>query len=135
MAIYGTSLLAGCLLVGVILGRLLGMSLGLEANVGGVGIAMLLLIVISDQLRAKGWLKPATSSGIVFWSSVYIPIVVAMAASQKVTEALTGGRVAVLAGVLSVVACFALVPLLSGSPSDDEAWKSDLPTDQHENQP
>lgn len=127
MAIYGTALLAGCLLAGVVLGRLLGMAIGLDANVGGVGVAMLLLIVVSDRLRTTGRLAPATSGGIVFWSSVYIPIVVAMAASRNVYKALTGGRVAVLAGVLSVLACFVLVPVLSGSASD-AAW-DDLGSD------
>ncbi len=41
MAIYGTALLAICLLLGVILGNWLGILIGVDANVGGVGIAML----------------------------------------------------------------------------------------------
>ncbi|MBT5707045.1 malonate transporter subunit MadL [Verrucomicrobia bacterium] len=113
MAIYGTTLLAGCLLVGLLVGRLLGWLVGLNANVGGVGIAMLLLILCSDRLHRSGRMKPPTEGGILFWSSIYIPIVVAMAASQNVVAALKGGAVAMVAGVLSVGVCFALVPLIS----------------------
>ena len=44
---------------------------------------------------------------------MYIPIVVAMAASQDVAGAIGGGLVALLAGGLSVVACFGMLALLS----------------------
>ena len=44
MIIYGTALLAICHLLGIVLGDLLGHMLGVKTNVGGVGIAMLLLI-------------------------------------------------------------------------------------------
>ncbi|MNJ58436.1 Malonate transporter MadL subunit [compost metagenome] len=47
-----------------------------------------------------------------FWSAIYIPIVVAMAAQQNVYGALSGGPMAILAGVLAVVVAFALVPVL-----------------------
>ena len=36
--------------------------------------------------------------GVVFWSAMYIPIVVAMAAQQNVVAAVAGGRLALLAG-------------------------------------
>lgn len=114
MSIYGTSLLSGCLLAGLLLGRALGWLVGLEANVGGVGIAMLLLIGFSERLRRSGRLAAETERGVLFWSAIYIPVVVAMAASQNVLAALSGGLVAVLAGVLSVAACFVLVPLIAG---------------------
>lgn len=112
MAIYGTALLAVCLLCGTLLGILLGQALGIDANIGGVGIAMLLLIVVSDRLRTRGLLPTPTQSGVLFWSSIYIPIVVAMAASQNVRAAVSGGTVALLAGTLAVTASFALVPVL-----------------------
>lgn len=114
MAIYGTALLAICLVVGLVLGKLLGVVLGVEANVGGVGIAMLLLIVASGKLQSKGLLPPPTQAGVLFWSAIYIPIVVAMAASQNVRGALSGGTVALVAGVVVVVVSFALVPVISG---------------------
>ncbi|MDG2128387.1 MAG: malonate transporter subunit MadL [Fuerstiella sp.] len=112
MAIYGTALLSICLLSGLIAGKLLGILVGVEANVGGVGIAMLLLILTCDHLQQSGRIQPPSKSGIVFWSAIYIPIVVAMAASQNVLAAITGGAVAVVAGVLTVVASFAMVPLI-----------------------
>ena len=113
MAIYGTAVLSACLLLGVVLGKLIGRMMGLDANVGGVGIAMLLLILATDWLRKRGALEPPTERGILFWSSIYIPIVVAMAASQDVVKAIHGGWLAVTAGVLAVTACFLLVPLVN----------------------
>ena len=113
MVIYGVALLAICMLVGVFLGDVLGQLIGVQANVGGVGIAMLLLILFSN-LRDHGLeLKAPTASGINFWSAMYIPIVVAMAAKQNVIAALSSGWMAIVAGVAAVVASFALIPLLA----------------------
>lgn len=92
---------------------MLGWVVGVDKNIGGVGIAMLLLILVCDRLRSSGRLKPPSEQGIVFWSSIYIPVVVAMAASQNVLKAAKGGWAAMVAGVLSVIACFALAPLIS----------------------
>lgn len=112
MAIYGTALLSLCLLVGLSLGRWLGVLLGLDADVGGVGMAMLLLILASEPLRRKGRLMQPTRDGIQFWSSIYVPIVVAMAACQNVRAAWTGGFVALAAGGATVAICFAMVGVL-----------------------
>lgn len=113
MVIYGVALLSGCMLAGIFLGDLLGDLIGVSANVGGVGIAMLFLIVASDWLRRRGKLPPATERGVLFWSAIYIPVVVAMAASQNVIAAVRGGPAAILAGVLAVAVGFALVPVLA----------------------
>lgn len=113
MTIHGTALLSICLLAGVCSGTLLGWSLGVDADIGGVGIAMLILVVGAEGLRKSGRLGPETQSGISYWSAMYIPIVVAMAASQHVMGALSGGLVAVVAGIGGVAACFAMVGLLS----------------------
>ena len=113
MVIYGTALLAFCMLVGLVIGQMLGIALGVGKNVGGVGIAMLLLIVLSDWLRRRDRLPVPTQQGVVFWSSIYIPIVVAMAASQNVVKAASGGWLALVAGVTTVLVCLALVPVLS----------------------
>ncbi len=113
MVIYGVSLLAFCMLVGVFLGDLLGSLLGVQANVGGVGISMLLLIVLSNLSHHRFHLKPVTESGIQFWSALYIPIVVAMAAKQNVAAALSGGWMALTAGVAAVAVSFLLIPVLS----------------------
>lgn len=126
MPILGTALLAFCLIVGLIVGNLVGVALGIDTNVGGVGIGMLLLVLASDRLQAAGRLSRPTESGILFWSAIYIPVVVAMAASQNVLTAITGGPAAILAGTLAVVVCFALVPLVSrlGKTELDRSWIS-----------
>ena len=113
MVIYGVALLAGCFLTGMFLGDLLGVAVGVEANVGGVGIAMLFLILASDAMIKRGRLKPVTRQGVVFWSAIYIPVIVAMAARQNVVGALDGGPMAFVAGTASVIACFLLVPAIS----------------------
>ncbi len=113
MVIYGTALLAGCMVLGIFIGEALGKLIGVQANVGGVGIAMLLLIVLSDIFRKRGGMKPLTQQGVLFWSAVYIPIVVAMAAKQNVIAAVRGGPAAILAGALAVIVSFLLVPPLS----------------------
>lgn len=113
MAIYGTAILSICLLAGLAAGRLLGMLLGTQTDVGGVGIAMLLLVLVTDRLRKSGRFNTVSEEGVRFWSLMYIPIVVAMAATLNVRAAIRGGPVALLAGTLAVVAGFVLVPLLS----------------------
>lgn len=125
MVIYGTGLLAACLLAGLFAGELLGRLVGIEANIGGVGIAMILLIVGSERLRKAGLLPEPTRSGVIFWSAVYIPVVVAMAASQNVRAALSGGPAAITAGVVATVVCFALVPAV------DKIGRKNPPDDPH----
>jgi malonate transporter MadL subunit len=89
-----------------------GKLIGVPANVGGVGIAMLLLIGLGSYLNKSGWFKGKTEQGVEFWSAIYIPIVVAMAAQQNVYGALKGGPMAILAGTVAVAIAFALVPVL-----------------------
>ena len=113
MVVYGVALLAVCYLVGVVLGEYLGALVGVDANVGGVGIAMLLLILLSSLGDRRFTIKPMTATGVTFWSAMYIPIVIAMAAKQNVLGAVSGGWMAILAGVAAVAASFAMIPLLS----------------------
>ena len=113
MVIYGVALLSFCMLVGVFVGDLLGEVMGVQANVGGVGIAMLLLLVLTNLGSREAALSPITEKGIGFWSAMYIPIVVAMAARQNVFAALSGGWMAIVAGVAAVTASFAMIPLLA----------------------
>jgi malonate transporter MadL subunit len=112
MKIYGVAILAGCFLVGHVIGDQLGKSLGMSGNLGGVGFAMLILILFNDYFKKKGILKPETESGMLFWSTMYIPVVVAMSASQNVKAALSGGWVALLVGIFATAACYALVPFI-----------------------
>ncbi|MFG0420737.1 Malonate transporter MadL subunit [Pseudomonas sp. THAF187a] len=113
MIIYGVAFLAFCTLAGIFIGSLLGQLIGVPANVGGVGIAMLLLIFLGSYLKNRGLFTGKSEQGVEFWSAIYIPIVVAMAAQQNVYGALSGGPMAILAGIAAVVAGFALVPVLS----------------------
>jgi malonate transporter MadL subunit len=43
---------------------------------------------------------------------MYIPIVVAMAAKQNVLAAISGGWMALIAGVLTVIISFMMIPVL-----------------------
>ena len=113
MVIYGVALLSFCMLVGVFIGDLLGQLLGVQANVGGVGIAMLLLIYLSSLQDHRLHLGEPTRTGIHFWSAMYIPIVVAMAAKQNVIAAVSSGWMAIIAGVAAVAASFVLIPVLA----------------------
>jgi len=113
MIIYGTALLALCHLMGIFLGDLLGSLIGVKANVGGVGIAMLLLIFLRMQLEARNLLPKPTESGVIFWAAMYIPVVIAMAAQQNVVAALRGGPVAVLAAIATVIICFFTISLIN----------------------
>jgi len=111
--IYGVAALAACFLVGKILGEYLGQWIGIDANVGGVGFSMILLIMVMQWLRKfKGWNQQA-DTGVLFWSNLYIPVIVAMSAVQNVKGALSSGAIAVLAGVVPTAVCFFLVPWLS----------------------
>lgn len=113
MPIYGTALLAACHLLGIILGDLLGRQLGMTTNVGGVGIAMILLIAARYYLHKGGRLCPSSESGVHYWGAIYIPVVVAMAMQQNVVAALRGGPIALLAAVGSVVLCGCFVSFIN----------------------
>ena len=102
MVILGTALLAGCYLLGIVLGDVLGSLIGVKANVGGVGIAMMLLMTAQYYLRKRGLMRPETERGVTFWAVLYIPVVVAMAATQNVVVAAKGGPIALLAAAGSV---------------------------------
>jgi len=113
MKIYGVAILAGCFFAGHIIGDQLGKSFNLNGNLGGVGFAMIFLIFFNDYFKRRQILKPETESGILFWSTMYIPVVVAMSASQNVKGALSGGWVAVLVGIFATAACYLLIPFFS----------------------
>jgi malonate transporter MadL subunit len=113
MLIYGTALLALCHLLGIFLGELLGHALGVKANVGGVGIAMLLLIGARFWLHRNGRLTERSEEGVHYWGGLYIPVVVAMAMQQDVVAALKGGPVALLAAVGGVAVCFGCISLIN----------------------
>lgn len=113
MIVYGTALLAVCHLLGIFLGDLLGHALGVKTNVGGVGIAMLLLICARLYMQKKDIMPKLTELGVEYWGAMYIPVVVAMAAQQDMVAALRGGPVAVLAAIATVVVCACVIALIN----------------------
>src|SRR5690349_6698054 len=113
MTIYGVAIMAICTLLGEGLGDLLGKALHVQANVGGVGLAMIFLIAARLWLVRRGVLTHGVKLGVEFWATMYIPIVVAMAAQQNVVAAVRGGPVVLIAGLGAVSLCFACVALIS----------------------
>ena len=109
MVILGTTLLAVCYLLGIMIGDALGALIGVKANVGGVGFAMMLLIASLHYLHERGLMTVSTERGITFWAAMYIPVVVAMAATQNVLVAFKSGMVAVLGAAGSVVVCACVI--------------------------
>jgi malonate transporter MadL subunit len=113
MIIYGVALLAFCYVSGQLIGEFLGKLIGIDANVGGVGFAMLFLVLINDWLTKKGWVNKQTEDGINFWNQMYIPVVVAMSAIQNVKVAVSSGFLAIIIGTIPVLACFMLIPFIA----------------------
>jgi malonate transporter MadL subunit len=123
MIIYGTALLAACYLLGVYLGGLLGQIFGVDANIGGVAIAMVLLIVGKEMLAKRGLLPKTTQFGVLYWAGMYIPIVVAMAAGQNVVAALSGGMVAAIVSVIALTATVFVVRWLNKMANDYDTFE------------
>lgn len=126
MLIYGLALMGICMLIGTFFGDFLGylVSLGMDGfsgNIGGVGFAMLILIVWTKKLKDKGKFSAAAESGVQFWSSFYIPVVVAMSASQNVVAALNGGWVALIAGAGGTGLMFFFIKPLSRLMKNNDA--------------
>jgi malonate transporter MadL subunit len=113
MIIYGVAILAFSYIVGQLFGEVLGNLLGINANVGGVGFSMILLMILTDWLRKSELFNLNTQNGIQFWNQMYIPIIVAMSATQNVKLALSSGLITLLVGIIPVIICFIAIPFLS----------------------
>ena len=111
--IYGVALLAGCMFAGSFIGNLLGLLTGLGSDIGGVGFAMLLLLLITNSKKASDVLPKNYEKGIEFWKEMFIPVVIAMSASQNVISALSGGVLALVAGLSTVLVAFLLIPVIN----------------------
>ena len=111
--IYGVALLAACMFVGSLVGNLLGLVTGLDSDIGGVGFAMLLLILITSSPKVNKVMPQAYTKGIEFWQQMYIPVTIAMAASQNVVSALSGGVVALVLGIGVVLLMLLLIPVFN----------------------
>ena len=123
MIIYGTAILAICHLLGDYLGNTLGMLLGVKANVGGVAISMILLILSKELLARKGYLPQVTQFGVLYWSGMYIPIVVAMSAGQNVVAALSGGMLGLIDSIASLIGTVLVIRYLNRISGDYETYE------------
>ena len=126
MVIYGVAILSFCMYVGLLIGEMLGSAIGVKGNVGGIGFAMLLLVIITNYFFKKDMMSDKAQSGIYYWTYMYIPLVVAMACRQNVVGALSGGPVAITSGVLVVVLLYLCVPLVTRLIPEDK--KTRLPS-------
>ncbi|PSE46069.1 malonate transporter subunit MadL [Acinetobacter nosocomialis] len=123
MIIYGTAILAICHLLGDYLGNTLGMLLGVKANVGGVAISMIILILSKELLARKGYLPQVTQFGVLYWSGMYIPIVVAMSAGQNVVAALSGGMLGLIVSIASLIGTVLVIRYLNRISGDYETYE------------
>lgn len=129
MVIYGVAILSFCMYVGLFIGEMLGSAIGVQGNVGGIGFAMLFLVIITNYLFDKDMISQKAQDGIYFWRYMYIPLVVAMACRQNVVGALSGGPAAVTAGVVVVVLLFLCVPLVTKLIPEDKKTRLVLKED------
>ena len=115
MVIYGVLLLSLCYFAGLFVGEITGRLVGLNANVGGVGFAMLFLLLLCSYWETvKTSLKNERfSDGLRFWQNMYIPVVIAMSASQDVVKAVRSGWLAILCGITLTVLSLCLIPFVS----------------------
>ena len=112
--IYGTAILAGCMLVGSFIGELLGFLTGVGKDIGGVGFAMVLLLLVTNSKTVNSIMPKGYEKGIDFWKNMFLPIIVALSMQQNVIAALADGWVvALVAGAGVVVVAFLLIPVFN----------------------
>lgn len=104
--------LALCMLLGKYIGTCFGTLVGINADVGGVGFAILLLLFVGNSRVFSFTKRQDFKDGMAFWKKMYIPVVVAMAASQNVYRMLNSGMVAIVGGAASVAFPFLLLYIL-----------------------
>jgi malonate transporter MadL subunit len=113
MTIYGVAIMAIAALLGTALGDILGQAVHVKANVGGVGFAMIFLVTARVWLEKRGALTPGIKLGVEFWATMYIPVIVAMAADLNVFSASKSGPMVLMAGAASVLSCAIVVAIIS----------------------
>ncbi len=127
--IYGVAILAACMFLGTTIGEIIGLLTGINSDVGGVGFSMLLLLLITNCKKITNLLPAGWEKGIQFWSAMFLPVIIAMSASQNVYSALSGGVVALVAGLAVVVAAFVCLVLLNTLAGKIEAKKAGKETE------
>ena len=118
--IYGVALLSACAFIGSLLGELLGALTGLGTDIGGVGFAMILLLIVTNSKTINRILPEGYTEGIKFWKEMFIPVIVAMSMSQNVASALDDGVLALTLGVGVVVIMLFLIPLFNRFSANSE---------------
>lgn len=104
--------LAFCMLLGKYIGTCFGTLVGIHADVGGVGFAIVLLLFVGNSRLFPFTERQDFKNGMTFWKKMYIPVVVAMAASQNVYRMLSSGMLAIVGGAASVAFPFLLLYIL-----------------------
>ena len=112
MEIYGLAILTALFLLGKTIGYGIGKLLNV-GDVGGVGWAMLFLIILINTKYWKEKVSERTKTGIKFIGAIYVPIIVAMVLRSNVIGAFKGGFVSLLAGGIAVIGGLLLTPLLA----------------------
>lgn len=112
MEIYGLAILTALFLLGKTIGYGIGKLLNV-GDVGGVGWAMLFLILLINSKYWKDKVSERTKNGIKFIGAIYVPIIVAMVLRSNVVGAFKGGFISLLAGGIAVIAGLLLTPLLA----------------------
>jgi len=128
---FGTALLAGCYLLGIVAGDALGTLIGVKANVGGVGFAMILLIASLHFVHRRGLMTAGTERGVTFWAALYISVVVVIFEKKNVLVAFKSGIVAVLGAAGSVVVCACMIAVINRvieRRGVDPAWQNAMPS-------
>lgn len=64
-----------------------------------------------------------TQFGVLYWSGMYIPIVVAMSAGQNVVAALSGGVLGIIVSVASLVGTVLVIRYLNRISGDYETYE------------
>ena len=128
--IYGVAILAACMFLGTTIGEIIGLLTGVNSDVGGVGFAMLLLLLVTNCKKITNLLPNGWEKGIQFWSAMFLPVIIALSASQNVYSALSGGVLALVAGVAVVGATFLLLILLNTLAGKAEAKKNSKEAEQ-----
>ena len=124
--IFSLVTLSLCMILGKYIGLLLGTLVGIDADVGGVGFAIILLVIVTNSKCFPFAQKKEFIDGVNFWKKMYMPVVVALAATQNVYRMLTSGMVAIVAGSAAVAVPFLILYLLSKS-------SQRRPQNEHEN--
>ena len=110
--IYGVATLAVCMLLGMLMGTAFGTAIGIGGEVGGVGFAMLFFIFVTNSKKLRFTEKEGFVRGVSFWKAMFIPVVIAMTATQDVYHMLSGSIVAIAAGVGAVLFSFGMLYVL-----------------------